>query len=82
MYISTILDMTLATGVGCFAEGPRLSAKPLPSAVLGKAPSAKIRLAKPSLSRAVYRALGKAFAETPTLGKARNKKMRKNLNFF
>jgi hypothetical protein len=29
------------------------------------------------LPRAVYRALGKAFAECPTLGKARNKKMKK-----
>jgi hypothetical protein len=43
----------------------------------GKAPSAKIRSAKASLPRAVYRTLGKAFAESPTLGKARNKKMRK-----
>jgi hypothetical protein len=51
----------------------------LPSAALGKAPWAKIRSAKASLPRAVYRALGKAFAESPTLGKARNKKMRKNL---
>jgi hypothetical protein len=40
-------------------------------------PSAKIRSAKASLPRAVYRALGKAFAECPTLGKARNKKYEK-----
>jgi hypothetical protein len=52
-------------------------AKPLLSAALGKASSAKIRSAKASLPRAVYRALGKAFAECPTLGKAENKKMRK-----
>jgi hypothetical protein len=74
----------VTTGAGCFAEGLRLSAKPLrpsakplPSAVLGKALSAKIWSAKASLPRAVYRALGKAFAESPTLGKARNKKIRK-----
>jgi hypothetical protein len=70
-------SMLHTTGAGCFAEGPRLSAKPLrpsakplPSAALGKAPSAKIRSAKASLPRAVYRALSKAFAESPTLGKA------------
>jgi hypothetical protein len=39
------------------------------SAALGKAPSAKIRSVKASLPRAIYRALGKAFAEYPTLGK-------------
>jgi hypothetical protein len=69
------------TGAGCFAEGPRLSAKPLrpsakplPSAVLGKAPSAKIRSAKASLPRAVYRALG---------ARQSGKKMqKKSLNFF
>jgi hypothetical protein len=44
------------------------------SVALGKVPSAKIRSVKASLPRAVYRALGKAFAESPTLGKARNKK--------
>jgi hypothetical protein len=86
-----LVGNTATTGAGCFAEGPRLSAKPLrpsakplPSAALGKAPSAKIRSAKASLPRAVYRALGKAFAESPTLGKARNKKMRKKpgKNFF
>jgi hypothetical protein len=64
------------TGVGCFAE-VRPSAKPLPSAALGKAPSTKIRSAKASLPRAVYRALSKGFAESPTLGKARNKKCEK-----
>jgi hypothetical protein len=57
----------VTTGAGCVAEGPRLSAKPLrpsakslPSAALGKAPSAKFRSAKTSLPRAIYRALGKA----------------------
>jgi hypothetical protein len=50
---------------------------------LGKAPSAKILSAKVSLPRAVYRALGKVFAESPTLGKARNKKnAKKTWNFF
>jgi hypothetical protein len=59
------------TGAGGFAEGSRLSAKPLrpsakalPRAALGKAASAKTRSAKPSLPRAVYRALGKGFAES------------------
>jgi hypothetical protein len=77
------------TGAGCFAEGPRLSAKPLrpsakslPSTALSKAPSAKIRSAKASLLRAVYRALGKAFAEWPTLGNARNKKYEKTWIFL
>jgi hypothetical protein len=36
-------------------------AKPLPSVALNKASSAKIRSAKASLPRAVYRTLGKAF---------------------
>jgi hypothetical protein len=36
----------------------------LPRAALGKAASAKTRSAKPSLPRAVYRALGKGFAES------------------
>jgi hypothetical protein len=59
------------TGAGGFAEGSRLSAKALrpsakalPRAVLSKAVSAKTRSAKPSLPRAVYRALGKGFAES------------------
>jgi hypothetical protein len=38
----------LTTGAGCFAEASR---------TLGKAASAKIRSAKPSLSKVVYRAL-------------------------
>jgi hypothetical protein len=57
----------------------------LPSAAIGKAVSPKIRSAKPSLPRAIYRALGKAFfAECPTLGKARNEKIQKKTqqNFF
>ena len=54
----------------CFAE--RLghsakalwpSAKPLPRAALGKDPSAKNLWAKMSLPRAIFRALGKDFAE-------------------
>jgi hypothetical protein len=56
-------------------RGPQALGKA--SKALGKAPSAKIRSAKASLPRAVYRALGKAFAESPTLGKARNKKYEK-----
>jgi hypothetical protein len=90
-WCSNLIFHPTTTGAGCFAEGPRLSAKslrpsakPLLSAALGKAPSAKIRSAKSSLPRAVYRALGKAFAESPTLGKARNKKNAKKTwkNFF
>jgi hypothetical protein len=57
-------DIThLTTRAGCFAEGHRLSAKPLrlsakhlPSAALGKAASAKIRSAKPSLPATLPRA--------------------------
>jgi hypothetical protein len=54
----------------------------LPSAALGKAPSAKIRSAKASLLRAVYRALNKAFVESLTFGKAQNKKMQEKPEFF
>jgi redox-regulated HSP33 family molecular chaperone len=42
----------------------------------------KIRSAKTSLPRAVYRALGKVFAESLTLGKAGNKKIRKKTLIF
>jgi hypothetical protein len=66
----------LCRGPQASAKPLRFSAKPLPSAALGKASSAKIRSAKTSLPRAVYRALDKAFTESPTLGKARNKKIR------
>jgi hypothetical protein len=50
----------------------------LPSATLGIEHSAKNLLAKPPLPSVFYRALGKAFIECPTLGKARNEKMQKN----
>jgi hypothetical protein len=59
--VPCVLGVT--TGAGGFAEGSRLSAKPLrpsakalPRAALGKDASAKTRSAKPSLPRAVYRA--------------------------
>jgi len=45
------------------------SAKPLPSAALGKEPPVKNPSAKNSLSSVFYRAFGKVFAECPTLGK-------------
>jgi hypothetical protein len=67
----------LCRGPRLLAKPLRPSAKPLPSAALCKASSAKIRSAKASLPRPVYRALGKAFVESPTLGEARNKKLRK-----
>ena len=41
------------------------SAKPLPSAALGKEHTAKNWSAKPSLPSVFYRALGKGFAESP-----------------
>ena len=64
------------------------SAKPLPSAALGKEPSVKNPSAKNSLPSAIYRALGKVFAECPTLGKIgteknlkKMEKMEKKWNF-
>jgi hypothetical protein len=58
-------------------------AKALPSAALSKTLSANPQSAKPSLSSVVYRALGKGFAECPTLGKLRiEKKLEKNREFF
>ena len=60
----------LTTGDSCFAECLRhsakallLSAKALPSAALGKGPSANFKSAKGSLPSAFYRVLGKGFAE-------------------
>ena len=62
------------------------SAKPLSSAALGKEPPVKNPSAKNSLPSAFYRALGKVFAECPTLGKVgTEKKPEKNgkkWNFF
>jgi len=51
-----------------------LSAKALPSAALGKGPSANFESAKGSLPRAFYRALGKGFAEC-LLGGTRQRKV-------
>ena len=62
------------------------STKPLPSAALGKEPPVKNLSAKNSLPSAFYRALGKVFAECPTLGKVgTEKKPEKNggkMEFF
>ena len=58
------------------------SAKPLPSATLGKEHTAKFWPAKRSLPSGFYRALGKGFAECRHSAKKKNKKSRKNRNFF
>ena len=73
---------SLTTGNRQFAECLRHSAKPeihsvkaLPSAALGKEQSAKNPSAKVSLPSAIYRALGKAFAECHV--STRQKKIRR-----
>jgi len=67
---SRSFHVTITTGGGFFAECLRHSAKadihsakPLPSVILGKGRSVNSLSAKTSLSSALYRALGKAFAE-------------------
>ena len=64
-------NVPVTTGFGCFAGSRTLpakatlhSAKPLPGAVPGKEPPAKIQPAKNSLPRAFYQAPGKDFAES------------------
>ena len=59
-----------------FAKCPKHSAKDIkhsangsPSVTLGEQHSPKKVTAKPTLPSVFYRALGKAFAECPTLGK-------------
>ena len=72
----------LATGITGFAECQGHSAKPnlhsaksnLSSAVLGKEHSANKPSAKAFLPSVFCRALGKAFAECPTLGKVGTQK--------
>jgi hypothetical protein len=49
------------------------------SATLGKERSVKILSAKGSLPSVIYQALGKCFAEWPTLGKDRNEKIIKKI---
>jgi hypothetical protein len=51
------------------------SAKALSSAALGNAHTAKKASAKTALPSAFYRALDKAFAKCPTLGKVQNEKI-------
>ena len=58
------------------------SAKALPSATLGKEHSANKPSAKTSLPSVFYRALGKAFAECPTLGKVETEKNPKKIGIF
>ena len=58
------------------------SAKALPSAALGKGHLAKNRSAKVSLPSVFCRALGKAFAECPTLDKVGTEKNPKKWEFL
>ena len=58
------------------------SANGSPSVTLGEQHSPKTVKAKPTLSSVFYRALGKTFAECPTLGKVQTEKTRKNGNFY
>ena len=82
--------MQHTTGLLEFAECPKHSAKDIkhsangsPSVTLGEQHSPKTVTAKPTLPSVFYRALGKAFAECPTLGKVEiEKKPEKNRNFF
>jgi hypothetical protein len=54
----------------------------LPSAAFGNAHTAKKSVAKAALPSAFYRALGKAFAKCPTLGKVQNEKIPKKIAIF
>ena len=68
VFISSTQSTLLDSGALLF------SAKPLPSAALGKEPPVKNPSAKNSLPSAFSRALGKVFAECPTLGKVGTEK--------
>ena len=72
-----------------FAECPKHSAKDIkhsangsPSVTLGEQHSPKTVTAKPTLPSVFYRALGKAFAECPTLGKVETEKNPKKIGIF
>ena len=65
------------------AIGIKHSANGSPSVTLDEQHSPKIVTAKPTLPSVFYRALDKAFAECPTLGKVETeKKPEKNRNFY
>ena len=77
------------TGLLEFAECPKHSAKDIkhsangsPSVILGEQHSPKTVTAKPTLSSVFYRALGKAFAECPTLGKVETEKKPEKMGIF
>jgi len=77
------------TGLLEFAECPKHSAKDIkhsangsPSVTLGEQHSPKTVTAKPTLPSVFYRALGKAFAECPTLGKVETEKNPKKMGIF
>ena len=79
----------VTTGLLEFAECPKHSAKDIkhsangsPSVTLGEQHSPKTVTAKPTLPSVFYRALGKAFAECPTLGKVETEKNPKKWEFL
>ena len=79
----------ITTGLLEFAECPKHSAKDIkhsangsPSVTLGEQHSPKNVTAKPTLPSVFYRALGKAFAECPTLGKVETEKNPKKIGIF
>ena len=81
--------MQHTTGLLEFAECPKHSAKDIkhsangsPSVTLGEQHSPKTVTAKPTLPSVFYRALGKAFAECPTLGKVETEKNPKKIGIF
>jgi hypothetical protein len=55
-------------------QGTRQSFRALPSATLGKEHTAKKLSVKRPLPSVFYRAVGKGFAECPTLGKGQTEK--------
>ena len=60
----------------------KYSANDSPSVTLGEQHSPKTVTAKPTLPSVFYRALGKAFAECPTLGKVETEKNPKKIGIF
>ena len=85
--VTYILHIT--TGLLEFAKCPKDSANHLkhsangsPSVTLSEQHSPKKVTAKPTLPSVFYRALGKAFAECPTLGKVETKKNPKKWEFL
>ena len=82
-------NVEATTGLSEFAEcqghSAKLnlhSAKALPSAALSKDHSVKNESAKTSLPSVFCRALGKAFAECPTLGKVETEKKPEKMGIF